>query len=177
MLSLRLLTTTGQAVERSFAPTTTLAQVKQALLDDWPTDFVPRSTSGTDLKLIFSGKVLENDSVPLSSLGATTDKLTVHVLLKKKSSHQSANANANSTEADEVTSIGSAQNDSNSPMMREEDMFHFHGCSISQEEVEQMNYVFERKSVDNKLPFDRVHSFLVRFLNWIEFYKVLKILM
>ena len=171
MLSLRLLTTQGQETVRPFAPTATVGDVKHALLADWPESYAAPVANAADIKLIHGGKVL-SDTTALSALGAQVpDTVTVHVLLKKRAAAareptiaavSATEPQQTQTQTENGTSANSSDESGAGAGLREEDMFHFHGCSVSQEEVEQMSFVFERKSIDNKLPFDRVHSFLVR---------------
>ena len=133
---IRLLTTTGQSTVRSIDSTHSVLDVKRALLADWPAQFRPMVSLPDEIKMIFAGRVLYDTDVfhDLQSV-SPAECLTVHILLR-----------ALPTET----------------ILDEESYFHFHGCSISVEEIAQMQFVFRRKSDprDNRLAFDRVHSFL-----------------
>ncbi|GBG67675.1 hypothetical protein CBR_g805 [Chara braunii] len=77
-----------------FAPTATVAQMKESIIQAWPTDKEGGPTAIQDMKLINGGKILENNltlaesRVPLGEAGAGI-AITMHLVVRQPTNDKS----------------------------------------------------------------------------------------
>jgi len=161
----------GQEFTFSFPISTTVEDVKTALIARWPKDAIDCNgvvlAVRSQLRLIFSGRVLE-DHITIENLlhtcSDTSAAITLHVVLR-------------AVTEEERQILQNQQQNSQAPEEESENEWepewgkgiHFHGCTFNEEELEQLRTVFAKKQDEQKtITFTDVHAFLRSYWKWMR---------
>jgi len=176
----------GQEFTVSVPVSNTFLQVKQRLIASWPSvvthDFA--ISLPVQLRLIFSGKVLDDSTIVEDLLRTCSDvssPVTVHLVARalteqERIIHAEANPDPhNNTETKTACTCGREHATYNEDTEQEEWQpdwgkgIHFHGCTFNEEELSQLRTVFSKRADHtNTIAFTDVHAFLRSYWKWMR---------
>jgi len=159
----------GQEVTRSFSVHSTFGDIKQTLIDNWPTDF-DRVNTVEQLKFIHSGKVID-DKQNIQGIFKLDDKeqkeaITVHIFIKQPIPVPQASTPVSQPNPTPVpistTNESNVQNEATAEV-------HMHGSLFGEEEeVAYLKQIFDKKrGEDHKIPLVELYAFLTRYWQWL----------
>jgi len=139
-VSIRMLRITGQETTRTFARTSTIANVIESLQNDWPAAFGTLNAK-SEVKFIHGGKFLEPTKTLADLRFSSSEPTTVHVIVKDGLPQRAADVNGLNNDA------------------------HLHGMLFDEEEFLQTNQIFARltNNPDGKMRFAQLEAFLKKY--------------